>query len=63
MIFFKVIKIGPNNSFLYFCRGFAYKSLGEYSKAVKDFKISMHLDPEFILTKSFWMIWRKKIFE
>ena len=66
--FSEVIKIGPNNSFLYFWRGFAYESLGEYSKAVKDFKISLHLDPEFVLTKSllddleeknFWIISQK----
>ena len=50
--FSKAIKIDPNDSFLYFWRGFAYESLGEYSKAVKDFKISLHLDPEFLLTKS-----------
>ena len=50
--FSKAIKIDPNDSFLYFWRGFAFESLGEYSKAVKDLKISLHLDPDFILTKS-----------
>tara|TARA_B100000242_G_scaffold226700_1_gene167094 strand:+ start:173 stop:565 length:393 start_codon:yes stop_codon:yes gene_type:complete len=50
--FSKAIKIDPNDSFLYFWRGFAYESLGEYPKAVKDLKISLYLDPEFVLTKS-----------
>ena len=50
--FSKAIKINPNDSFLYFWRGFAYESLGEYPKAVKDLKISLYLDPEFVLTKS-----------
>ena len=50
--FSKAIKIDPNDSFLYFWRGFAYESLGEYPKAVKDLKISLFLDPEFVLTKS-----------
>ena len=50
--FSRAIKIDPNDSFLYFWRGFAYESLGEYPKAVKDLKISLYLDPEFVLTKS-----------
>ncbi len=50
--FSKAMKIDPNDSFLYFWRGFAYESLGEYPKAVKDLKISLYLDPEFALTKS-----------
>ena len=50
--FSQAIKIDPNDSFLYFWRGFAYESLGEYPKAVKDLKISLFLDPEFVLTKS-----------
>ena len=50
--FSKAIKIDPNDSFLYFWRGFAYESLGKYPKAVKDLKISLYLDPEFVLTKS-----------
>ena len=50
--FSKAIKIDPNDSFLYFWRGFAYESLEEYPKAVNDLKIAQHLDPEFGLTKS-----------
>ena len=50
--FSRAIKIDPNDSFLYFWRGFAYESLGEYPKAAKDLKISLYLDPEFLLTKS-----------
>tara|TARA_Y100000589_G_scaffold167099_1_gene159060 strand:- start:1444 stop:1749 length:306 start_codon:yes stop_codon:yes gene_type:complete len=49
--FSKAIKIDPNDSFLYFWRGFAYESLEEYPKAVNDLKIAQHLDPEFGLTK------------
>ena len=50
--FSKAIKIDPNDSFLYFWRGFAYEYLEEYPKAVNDLKIAQHLDPEFGLTKS-----------
>ena len=50
--FSKAIKIDPNDSFLYFWRGFAYESLGAYPKAVEDLKISLYLDPEFVLTTS-----------
>ena len=50
--FSKAIKIDPNDSFLYFWRGFAYESLEEYPKAFNDLKIAQHLDPEFGLTKS-----------
>ena len=50
--FSKAIKINPNDSFLYFWRGFAYEYLEEYPKAVNDLKIAQHLDPEFGLTKS-----------
>ncbi len=49
--FSKAIIIDPNNSFLYFWRGFAYESLKEYPKAVDDLKTSQQLDPEFGLTK------------
>ena len=60
--FSKAIKIDPNDSFLYFWRGFAYESLGEYPKAVKDLKISLYLDPEFVLTKSLLDDLREKDF-
>ena len=50
--FSKAIKIHPNNSFLYFWRGFAYESLQEYQKAINDLKIAQEYDPEFGLTKS-----------
>ncbi len=49
--FSNAIKIDPNDSILYFWRGFAYESLEEYPKAVKDLKISHQLDPDFGLSK------------
>ena len=49
--FSEAIKIDPNNSFLYFWRGFAYESLKEYPKAFNDLKTARQLDPEFELTK------------
>ena len=50
--FSKAIEINPKDSFLYFWRGFSHESLEEYPNAVKDLKISQHLDPNFGLTKT-----------
>ena len=47
----KALEIDSQDSYLYFWRGFAYESLMDYPNAVKDLKISQHLDPEFELTK------------
>ena len=60
--FSKAIKIHPNNSFLYFWRGFAYESLQEYQKAINDLKIAQEYDPEFGLTKSLLDYLEKKDF-
>ena len=49
--FSKALEIDSRDSYLYFWRGFAYESLMDYPNAVKDLKISQHLDPEFELTK------------
>ena len=48
----KALEIDSQDSYLFFWRGFAYESLMDYPSAVKDLKISQHLDPEFGLTKS-----------
>ena len=50
--FSKGLEIDPNNSFLYFWRGFAYESLEKYPNAIKDLVIAQKLDPEFPLTRS-----------
>ena len=47
----KALEIDSQDSYLFFWRGFAYESLMDYPNAVKDLKISQHLDPEFELTK------------
>ena len=60
--FSEAIKIDPNNSFLYFWRGFAYESLEEYPKAFNDLKTARQLDPEFELTKILLDYLEKKVF-
>ena len=48
--FSKAIEIDPKDSYLYFWRGCAYKSLKEYPNAIKDLRISQKLDPDFGLS-------------
>jgi len=49
--FSKALEIDSKDSYLYFWRGRAYESIMDYPNAVKDLKISQHLDPNFGLTK------------
>ena len=48
--FSRAIEIDPKDSYLYFWRGCAYKSLKEYPNAIKDLRISQKLDPDFGLS-------------
>ena len=48
--FSKALEIDSRDSYLYFWRGCAYKSLNEYPNAIKDLRISQKLDPDFGLS-------------
>ena len=50
--FSKAIKLDSGNSYLYFRRGNAYAFLNLNEEAIKNFKISLMLDPEFSLASS-----------
>ena len=45
----KAIELDPNNSYLYFGRGMSYEYLNQNEEALKNFKISLMLDPDFSL--------------
>ena len=48
----KAIELDPKNSYLYFFRGMSYEYLNENEEALKNFKISLILDPDFSLALS-----------
>ena len=48
----KAIDINSTDPFLFFWRGFAYEALKEYEEAIKDFKISLKIDPDFEFAKT-----------
>ena len=50
--FSNAIKLDPRNSYLYFRRGNSYAYLNLNEEAIKNFKISLMLDPEFSLASS-----------
>ena len=48
----KAIALDPKNSYLYFGRGMSYEYLNQNEEALKNFKISLILDPDFSLALS-----------
>ena len=48
----KAIELDPKDSYLYFFRGMSYESLNHNEEALKNFKKSLTLDPEFSLALS-----------
>ena len=48
----KAIELNPKNSDLYFARGMSYEYLNQNEDALKNFKISVMLDPDFSLALS-----------
>ena len=45
----KSIELDPKNSYLYFGRAMSYECLNQNEEALKNFKISLMLDPDFSL--------------
>lgn len=43
----KAIELEPKDAYLYFFRGLSYESLELYGDALKDFQMSLKLDPDF----------------
>ena len=48
----KAIELDPKNSYLYFGRGMAYEYINQNEEALKNFKITVMLDPNFSLALS-----------
>ncbi len=48
----KAIELDPENSYLYFGRGMSYEYLNQNEEALKNFKMSLTLDPDFSLALS-----------
>ena len=48
----KAIDLDPKNSYLYFGRGMSYEYINQKEEALKNFKISVMLDPNFSLAFS-----------
>jgi len=48
----KAIELDHKDPYLYFFRGYSYESLGLDKEAMKNFKISVQLDPDFNLALS-----------
>ena len=48
----KAIELDLKDPYLYFFRGYSYESLGLDKEAMKNFKISAQLDPDFNLALS-----------
>ena len=48
----KAIELDPNNSYLYFGRGMSYEYLNQNEDALKNFQMSLALDPENSLALS-----------
>ena len=46
------IELDPKNSYLYFGRGMSYEYINQKEEALKNFKISVMLDPNFSLAFS-----------
>ncbi len=45
----QAIEIDPKDTYLYFFRSMSFESLEQKEAALKDFKMSVKLDPEFKL--------------
>ena len=45
----KAIELDHKDPYLYFFRGYSYESLGLIKGAIKNFKLSLQLDPDFNL--------------
>ena len=45
----KEIELEPKDTYLYFFRGMAWESLKQNEEALKNFKMSVQLDPKFEL--------------
>ena len=43
----KAIELEPKDAYLYFFRGLSYESLELYGDALKDFQMSLKLEPDF----------------
>ena len=43
----KAIELNPKDAYLYFFRGLSYESLELYEDALRDFQMSLKLDPDF----------------
>ena len=43
----KAIELKPKDAYLYFFRGLSYESLELYQYALRDFQMSLKLDPDF----------------
>ena len=48
----KSIELDPKNSYLYFGRAMSYEFLNQNEEALKNFKLSLMLDPDFSLALS-----------
>ncbi len=48
----KSIELDPKNSYLYFGRAMSYECLNQNEEALKNFKLSIMLDPDFSLALS-----------
>ena len=48
----KAIELDPKNSYLYFGRGMSYEYLNQNEEALKNFKMSLELEPGFSLALS-----------
>ena len=48
----KSIELDPKNSYLYFGRAMSYEGLNQNKEALKNFKLSLMLDPDFSLALS-----------
>ena len=48
----KAIELDPKNAYLYFGRGMSYEYINQNEEALKNFKISVLLDPNFSLALS-----------
>ena len=43
----KAIELEPRDVYLYFFKGLSYEALGLYEDALRDFQMSLKLDPDF----------------